>query len=168
MSKLIDFYQYNGVTDGGYSLESVQGWSNDKLEVCHDYIQWLFPTNERSVYNPTAPILTLSDCEIFCQSALLKSRLSNSFIVFLKFLGLEYVEGVVVQAKDFESRCVVFQVANHNWLRITRVILSLKLLGLLDEAKAFYAYLTFIHKQRGWASSNAFSYWEDAATCATG
>ena len=49
---------------------------------------------------------------------------------------------------------------NHNWLRITRVLRSLHLLGLPDEARAFFALLATVRQQ---IDPTTWRYWEAAA-----
>jgi hypothetical protein len=49
---------------------------------------------------------------------------------------------------------------NHNWLRITRVLRSLNLLGLPDDAQAFFPLLTTM---RGKIDPTTWQYWERAA-----
>jgi hypothetical protein len=84
--------------------------------------------------------------------------------VILAFLGLHYEGGRVVEAPDF-TRKDVFQHPDHNWLRITRILISTRLLGLEDASRAFFA---FLKEQkdlgRSRVTSQTFRYWEDAAT----
>src|SRR5262249_17898591 len=49
---------------------------------------------------------------------------------------------------------------NHNWLRITRVLRSLNLLGLPDEVQAFFTLLTTV---RARIDTTTWRYWERAA-----
>ena len=164
MSRLIDFYLYDGSTDTGHTLQAIMGWSDDKLEACHDYIQWLFPTDQTSQFNPDAPVLSSTDRMAFQQILPLQGRLRDSYLLFLRFLGLEEADGLVrPSAANFGKRSVLFQVANHNWLRITRVIRSLRLLGLGCEARVFYDCLEWLHREHGWVSDDTFRYWKQAA-----
>ena len=36
-------------------LEDVLQWDDEKLERTHDYIQWMFPTDQESAFNASAP-----------------------------------------------------------------------------------------------------------------
>ena len=65
----------------------------------------------------------------------------RSFERFLSFLGLARDEQRIGPGPDFERRSGVFTSPNHNWLRITRVLTSLRLLGLEADSQAFFACL---------------------------
>ena len=116
-SKLIKFYKNSGVP---YSIEDIIGlWDDNSWEVYHDFIQWLFPTTKKSIYNVNAPILTIEDAKYLrINNVLLKSAL-NRFKLFLQ-------------------RGNHLTHFNHNYLRITRVIESLCEIGLKTEAELFH------------------------------
>jgi hypothetical protein len=83
--------------------------------------------------------------------------------VFLDFLGLEYDGGRVREASGRGPRPRVFEIPNHNWLRITRVLLCLKTLSLDDECRAFFEYLEAVHDGGVGVTDDTFAYWQDAA-----
>ena len=56
-SRLMAFYR-GGRDDRGRRLEDVLGWDHHQLELVHDYIQWMFPLTERSMAQPSAPVLS--------------------------------------------------------------------------------------------------------------
>ena len=58
-SPLVEFYLgRGGAGSAGYSLQEIQNdWSDQQLELVHNYIQWLFPLTEFSAFNPSAPVL---------------------------------------------------------------------------------------------------------------
>ena len=166
MSQLLDFYRGQGRDAEGRSLQQVWGWSDDNLEMVHDFIQWLFPLPEPSRYNPDAPLLTDEDIAAFRQDEHLRANLRTSFDRILRFLGLSLGEdGRVVEAEDFHRRePEVWSVPNHNWLRITRILRSLTLLGLESEAQAFYDRLEAIYSSRRFPiGADTFQYWSQAA-----
>ena len=134
----------------------------------HDHIQWVFPTREPSDYNPDAPILTVEDINAIRNSYIRQERLRLSFRRYLNFLGLEEHNQLVQVGPNFEARKWVWRNFNHNWLRITRMITSLRLCGLEPEAKAFYECICKM-RQDGTVkegtfqiSENSFKYWEAA------
>ena len=53
------------------------------MESRHDFIQWMFPLEEPSQFNPDAPILTLADREAFDDDPVLRDNLLQSFDRFL-------------------------------------------------------------------------------------
>jgi hypothetical protein len=48
---------------------------------------------------------------------------------------------------------------NHNHLRLTRIMLSLRALGLEHEARELYAYVTERATQRGGVTADTLRYW---------
>jgi len=160
MSKITEFYDETGVDCDGRKLSDIWLEDDEYFEYCHNYIQWLFPLPEVSNFNPDAPLLTEDDIKICKVNPIIQINLHYSFLRYMRFFGLGYVAGEVVQTEAFEP--ILFKIANHNWFRITRVLRSCRLLGLEKEAVAFYKFLKKIHEENGWVSDNSFSYWKEA------
>ena len=52
---------------------------------------------------------------------------------------------------------------NHNWLRITRILRSLRLLGLEGESRSLYAWLDATYRSgRFPIPADTFRYWTEA------
>jgi hypothetical protein len=51
---------------------------------------------------------------------------------------------------------------NHNHLRLTRMMISLRILGLEAEARELYDYVTGLASTRGGVSRDTLRYWLDA------
>jgi hypothetical protein len=165
MSRLLDFYRGQAADTEGRSLADVLGWPDDEFEAVHDFVQWLFPLPEPSRFNPDAPLLTPEDVTAFRDDPLLRANLRKSFERFLTFLGLSAAEGgAVVEGPNFTSRTAeAWAFPNHNWLRITRVLRSLRLLGLEAEARSLYDRLDALY--RSWRfpiPADTFRYWTEA------
>ncbi|MBX9617329.1 MAG: hypothetical protein K2X25_17185 [Caulobacteraceae bacterium] len=92
------------------------------LEQTHDFIQWLFPLATRSGAQPDAPVLSEDEVEAIRKSSLARAALAagtdRMTIFFLR-------NGHWLTASD------------HNHLRITRIIKSLRLLRDDEAADAF-------------------------------
>ena len=109
------------------------------------------------MFNPDAPILDANAIARFRADPLLRHRLRRAFDRWLAFCGVVRFEGELVfddPNPDVWSR------QNHNWLRITRVLRSLNLLGLTDDAQVFFALLTTI---KGLIDPTTWDFWERAA-----
>jgi hypothetical protein len=164
MSQLIDFYRGTGRDARGRALADIWAYSDDDLESVHDFIQWLFPLREPSAFNPRAPLLTDSEIAEFRSSPELHANLIRSFGVFLAFLGLIYKDGSVAKGPDFDSKSEVWRYPNHNWLRITRVLTSTRLLGLEAMSRSFFEFLKDMRDGgRSGITADTFRYWEQAA-----
>jgi hypothetical protein len=164
MSRLVDFYRGLKTDTEGRLLEDILGWPDDDLEAVHDFIQWLFPLPEPSQFNPDAPLLTNEDIATFKSDPVLQINLMKSFERILAFLGLSLSEGNVADGPNFKSRVAdVWASPNHNWLRISRILRSLTLLGMNDQAQAFYQWLNATYTGRKFPiSADTFRYWTEA------
>ena len=93
-----------------------------QAETTHDYIQWLFPLDEpiRSVNG--VPVLTQLEIDEIRQSSLAQANLAKSARWFVGFL---------------ERNDHWITKYNHNHLRITRIIKSLRLLASDKAADEF-------------------------------
>jgi len=160
--ELLAFYgDEEGPNSSGYTLEQVLGWPNEDWELQHDFIQWLFATDEPSMFNADAPVLDAATIARFRAEPLLRHRLRRSFDRWLSFCGITRTDDGLA----FDSpNPGVWGRQNHNWLRITRVLRSLNLLGLPDEAQVFFALLNTI---RAKTEPTTWRYWERAARSET-
>lgn len=166
MSQLVDFYRGQAPDSEGRRVDEIQSWSDEDLEIMHDFIQWLFPLPEPSQYNPEAPILTQTDISIFRSDVSIRANLRRSFERILTFLGLTITPtGAVIQGPNFFERVPeVWAAPNHNWLRITRILKSLSLLGLEQEAGALYRWLDAACSSRRFPiTAETFRFWSEAA-----
>jgi hypothetical protein len=150
VSKLVAFYRGDGRDHRGRLLSHVLGFGLDELEFHHDYIQWLFPLPEPSGANASAPLLSKEDIAAF-ESDALRHALRRSLVLMLQFYGLELAEGAtvdIVQGPHFAVRRREWLTrGNHNFLRISRILRSLTLLGLGDHARAFLKCLEEIYAE---------------------
>ncbi len=164
MTQLTAFYRGTGTDVEGRTLSQIWAYSDAELEGVHDFIQWLFPLRERSRFNPDAPLLSDADIAEFRADPTLRANLLRSFEVFLAFLGLRLEGGEVAVAPDFAGKGQVWRHPNHNWLRITRVLSSTRLLGHEDASRAFFAFLrAYRDGGRSGITADSFRYWDEAA-----
>lgn len=164
MSVLLAFHLLQGPNSKGRKLDEIRQWSDEELEECHDFIQWMFPLDEPSAFNAEAPLVSEADREAFRADPRLQKSMRRSLAVFLGFLGLAIAEdGRIIRGGNFGRRSSIWNHRNHNWLRITRVLKSLRLLGLEDEARALWRCLKDLHETDGLISEDSFAYWRHAA-----
>ena len=146
-SPLIRFYLGEGPDAEGRSLQEIRAWGYGRLEGVHDYIQWLFPTRQRSQFNPDAPELGGAEIQAFHEDARLRAALLDSLRQMLGFYGFAYREEgdgkpVIETAAAWPERSREWFVpGDHNLLRITRILDCLSTLGLPEQASAFLAAL---------------------------
>ena len=145
---LVNFYAGLTRDDCGRLLRDIHAWPDERLESTHDYIQWLFPLMERSAFNAHAPVLDEEAIAEFRGRAELRENLRRSFVRMLAFYGFTVQARPLrlVRAASFAERARVWlSWKNHNHLRITRILKSLTVLGLEEEAEAFLAALEELH-----------------------
>lgn len=183
MSAIFDFYRdEKGVPNpSGYThFDIVRNWSDDEWEGIHDFIQWVFPLKEPSNFNPDAPLLTDEDIAIFRADPELQQAVFLSFHRFLKFVGLRcaYVEGAWVTEpiapgnsfdgefytkEEVAKKLRIWEHPNHNWLRITRCLHSMRLLGLPHATESLFDCLCKIYDSNTGVTPDTFQYWQEAA-----
>jgi opioid growth factor receptor-like protein len=117
------------------------------LEYTHDFIQWLFPLRERSGANPSAPRLDDAAVAAFHDRPELRAALRRAYDRMLAF---------------YKSDFGWLTPGNHNHLRLTRMMISLRTLGLETEARELYAYVTGLAERRGGVTNDTLGYWRDA------
>ncbi|MEW6306280.1 MAG: opioid growth factor receptor-related protein [Verrucomicrobiota bacterium] len=148
------FYRGSGRDACGRTLALIHAFDLGELESTHDFIQWLFPLREPSNFNPDAPLLTPPRIEAFHKDELLRANLLKSFDLMLGFYGLERAEnnGAIglQRASTYPQRKAEWVTPrNHNFLRLTRIMTSLKLLGHEHHGRALLAALEQIYQEEG-------------------
>lgn len=142
--------------------------SLEELEATHDYIQWLFPTYERSNFNPEAPTLQRNVAAAFQQDPVLRATFRRAFVLMLGFYGLALVEddtGMHVRkGAAFHLRSATWLTrGNHNYLRLTRIMKSARALGEPELARALGdCLITIYHSHAEMIGERTLSYWKDA------
>ncbi|MCJ1226828.1 hypothetical protein MMC12_003482 [Toensbergia leucococca] len=168
---IVDFYDPDVAAPDsrGRYLSTILHWDNARLESCHNYIQILFPVPEYSIHNSAAPLLNRATFDAFRSRPELRNRLEISFTRILAFFGFRVERNggsfMVVPSENFAERSATWdRPSNHNHLRMSRIIRSLRILGLEREAEAFYLALGRLEaaKSRRFSQSS-LKFWNRAA-----
>ncbi|MDA1319926.1 MAG: opioid growth factor receptor-related protein [Proteobacteria bacterium] len=122
MTEIVSFLEGKAPNHRGRILAMLLQQTDHQAETTHDYIQWLFPLNEPSRSVNGVPVLTELEIDEIRQSSLAQANLAESARWFLGFL--ERNDHWIIKY-------------NHNHLRITRVIKSLRLLASDKAADEF-------------------------------
>jgi hypothetical protein len=171
-STLVAFYRGDGRDHRGRSLSNIHELDFYELEASHDYIQWLFPLPEPSSASASAPILSNEDIARFQSDESLRRNLLQSFELMLSFFGLELADASgagairVRKARHFDERHQMWlHAGNHNFLRISRILRSLTLLGCVRYASAFLECLEEIYVEKPKViGDTTIGYWRRAVT----
>jgi len=170
LGPLVSFYLGESTDDRGRYIAEIHSWNDESLELTHDYIQWLFPLKARSAWNRTAPILDAAEIDGFRSDPRLRARLIASFRLMLRFYGLECDDGAesvyIRPAGNYSERKRNWLApGNHNYLRITRILTSLRILGLEQYSKSFMVFLDGVYNEEGDRIGKvSYGYWKSAAS----
>ncbi|KAI9807156.1 MAG: hypothetical protein M1825_005874 [Sarcosagium campestre] len=143
-SQLIQFYKGQCRDHRGRYLDDILHWDDAHLETSHTFMQTLFPLPEGSVFASWAPRVDLAMFQIFRSRDDLRERVFEAFSRLLRFWGFR----VSTRTADFTDiePTLNFNDARRRWLRridlnhlrMTRMLRSMRYLGLEVEARAFY------------------------------
>ena len=117
-SQIVKFLRDEGKDYKGRTLYEMQTLPDYKLERTHDVIQWMFPTDLPSKHDPNAPVLTEEDIAVMKNDLMVQASIQTSLTRMIWF---------------FEKNDYWITQRNHNFLRITRILRCLWLVGLKHD-----------------------------------
>ena len=142
------FLEGVGPDSYGRLINDIWAFSDNEIEQTHNFIQWLFPLAEPSLSVPGSP--TLSDSHI---TALRRSKVAQSSIL----QSSEWYRGFLNRNSHWKTKY------DHNHLRITRVIKSIRLIVGDAEANKFHSdVLSLLGDDLPLIDAKARSFWETA------
>ncbi len=171
--KLTRFFS-GGEDDQGRTFDEILGWDDARLEMVHDYIQWIFPLPEPSGANPAAPVLDGASIAAIRSSPEMQGRLRAAFERMLAFYGFALERDTVAEGQRFAAASRNWlHAGNHNHLRLTRMLRSLRVLGLGHEAALLWEALRSVSERerasgRRTITTETVSFWRQAATSPRG
>ena len=163
--KLVEFYRGEIPNGNGIYIDDILSYTYHQLEGDHEYIQWILPKREASMFHPDIPVLDQRQIVLFNSDHQLKGKVGEVLHKMLDFYGMRLEDGLVRwQESDPENGHKNpkwwLDHFNHNFLRITRMLISLRHLGFANEAIAIYKLLK---TERDKYDDVTHEYWEDAA-----
>ena len=137
-----------GADAQGRSHAEMLGWDDRTLEARHDYIQWLFPLPEPSRAVPGSPVLTPDDRAAVRADPAAQAAMTAAAARLFAFY------------RDNDHWLVRF---DHNHLRISRIIRSLRLLLGDAAADAFRdAMMARVEAAGSVVDASALAHWRAA------
>jgi hypothetical protein len=122
MADIVAFLSADGADSRGRRFDDVLALDDSALERFHDFIQWLFPLTEPSRAVPDAPVLDAASLERLRASTTAQARQRQAADRMLQFY---------TATDHWLTRF------DHNHLRITRIIKSLRLIAGDEDAVRF-------------------------------
>ena len=162
---IVSFYR-GGPDTWGRTLDDIRAWDHARLESQHDFIQFLFPLREPSAVVAEAPLVTDQTVAAFAADPTLRANLAASLNVMLDFYGLRHDHSAErIERSDFFPRRAQMWLTprNHNFLRLTRILTSLRLLGLPDRSAALLTCLEGIAVEFPQVVGDSARYWRATA-----
>ena len=147
--KLKLFHDTKAPIANGHKRDNLLVMSDEEFESNHGFIQWAFPTTKKSHHNLNAPVLDLDSAIWLAQLNDVAEFLENMTVRFLQFLK---------RTGHWKSR------HNHNHLRISRTIDSLRLLHSWELADWFYAKVKAFADSSYELMSDARPHWDCKAS----
>ncbi|HEX4385070.1 MAG TPA: opioid growth factor receptor-related protein [Myxococcales bacterium] len=149
MSEIVAFYAGTGTDHRGRRLDDLLAFDHDELEQHHDFIQWLFPLTVPSGVLSEAPLVDSRCQAAFRERPELRANLRRALAVMLDFYGLALLDGRIEKSASFASRAAQWlRPGNHNFLRLTRIMTSLSLLGEPALAAALQSCLERLYEEQ--------------------
>ena len=169
---IVRFYDpaYEANDSHGRTLQYILSMTDSWLEGCHNYIQWLFPLPEASAFGSKAPVLSPTTFHAFRARLDLRTAMRHSLKRMCLFYGFDfhrdpleadsYPQITRRQDGSFEASSKYWLMSqNHNHLRMTRIIRSLRILGLEDEARVFFNAIQDVHREKDMFSPQSVEFW---------
>ena len=148
MNSVLGFLCNQDRNVSGWLLTDIWKFNDTQIENTHTFVQWVFPTDEPSRATPGSPVLTEEQITEIRNSEQAKQNLKKSADWYFNFL----------RRNNFWRKP-----HDHNHLRITRVIKSLRLLCGDDEADYFKEqFWQLLGTDISQIPSKTIDYWEDA------
>jgi hypothetical protein len=129
----------NGAYDhpDGHTFSEIMAFDYFQLESHHRWVQWMFPTKERSMLQTDIPILNDEVAKLFREDKRLNGKAELAFHKMLDFYGFEIKGGeiVVQEVGNHKNPLWAFQGFNHNYFRVTRILTALRYFGFEEWSR---------------------------------
>lgn len=160
--QLVSFLQGTGSDNHNRTLKDIWFFTDEQLENCHNYIQWMFPIDTISFHNPFAPTICKENLSIF-QTEEIQNNMKTSLDIMLSFYGFTWQDDKIVLLDCYKEKLRDWvSYRNHNYLRITRILKSLCLVGLEEYASKFLEVLECVYKLYPDKIGTSINYWRYA------
>ena len=173
-----EYHGYNGYNDiqeknkafysntlnaiGAGKIETILRWNDNMLEDCHCYIQWLFPVDDLvSRFNAHSSLLSSSEIDFIVTDPVASLRYAYAFDRFLRFLGFRVLWRQKKIQRAWDERLYAINSSPHNFMRITRILKSMKLLGLHEYKSELLQALKYEVEHGLWprGRNSLYQYW---------
>ena len=151
-------------------IKDIWNFTDRELERIHNYIQWIFPTDDPRNEQNGKPYVNAEEILKFNEDSVegiaLRNRLLISYVWMMKVYGfdLNLSTKKLTRSDDYYAKTKNWlNNGNHNYLRLTRIISCLKLLGLNDYALELFEMLKSVFEDNsGKIGNTTMNFWKQA------
>ena len=123
-------------------IDDILNFKESEVERHHNFIQFLFPTYQRSNYCSYAPLINAEIVQAFLTDSSLRAKQQEALALMVDHYGLKldlHTGKVSINPSTFAAKQHNFFInGSHNLLRITRIFSSLTSLGQPELAVELY------------------------------
>lgn len=157
----------------GRTIEDYLAFDMDKWEECHNHVQWAFPNNEQSMFNPNAPVVDMQDFkeQLSFEGSANVEKLATNYLLSLGIMSMPDSRFAI----DFTSDRLAIWLSHprdHNFLRLTRLLhvwsyidpdKALALLGTLADVAKVANGNAELQRRQEVVGSDTMVFWINAA-----
>ena len=156
---LIRFFRNEETNGRGRYHKDILQFDENEIEYEHDFIQWIFPTIEKSRFNSDAPVIDKSFSERFQKDELAKSNYCKSCQLYLNYIGFCCDgQGKIKSIKPGR----IYELPFHNYLRVTRMLNSLNQVGNNTcSANLYQALMKDVRTDSNKIDEKTLKYWRE-------
>ena len=156
---LIRFFRNEQPDNRDRYHKDILQFDEDEIEYEHDFIQWIFPTIEKSRFNSDAPVIDESFSERFQKDELAKSNYCKSCQLYLNYIGFCCDgQGKIKSIKPGR----IYELPFHNYLRVTRMLNSLNQVGNNTcSANLYQALMKEVRTDSNKIDEKTLKYWRE-------
>jgi hypothetical protein len=153
---ILDFMRGHTPDHKGRFYHEILAFDDAELEKCHDHIQWMFPLHEKSNFASTYPLIDKKMAGVMCKDKRIIYNMQAAAHRMMMFYGI----GPYLDDDKIKGWC---KVGDHNLLLITRIIRSLRLCDLKNEAEWFDIHARTAADIADMRDEKTLDYWKVAA-----
>ena len=156
---LINYFRNEQSDNRACYHKDILQFDENEIEYEHDFIQWIFPTIEKSRFNSDAPVIDKSFSERFQKDELAKSNYCKSCQLYLNYIGFCCDgQGKIKSIKPGR----IYELPFHNYLRITRMLNSLNQVGNNTcSANLYQALMKDVRTDSNKIDEKTLKYWRE-------
>ena len=142
-----------------HSLSDIARFSDGEMERYHDFIQWIFPTMERSRYRPSAPVISPQFADHLGSDECALKGYCKGCKRYLHYMGFDC--NGHSQIVELSDGIPFWKLPGHNYLRMTRMLNSLRQTGHPECSKRLYCTMMAVldKSPKHWVNNSTLDFW---------